>query len=74
MKEYGERGTSDIQTQLWHCPECGVIMKEALRSREAKGHYVWYECTRPGCDGAYLLRLNPERPASNRTAPVTPAM
>ena len=40
------------------CFVCGAPMGESWRSEEQGGHYVWYECTRPGCDQTYLIREN----------------
>ena len=42
------------------CFICGYTMKESWRSSEQGGHYVWYECSRPGCDQNYLIRESPE--------------
>jgi hypothetical protein len=36
------------------CPECGVKMEEAERVSENGFIFVWYECSRPGCNGQWL--------------------
>lgn len=38
------------------CFVCGAHMNETWRSAEPTGRYVWYECSRPGCDQNYLIR------------------
>lgn len=36
------------------CPECGAAMVEVDRVKENGGFFIWYECTKKGCDGAWL--------------------
>lgn len=38
------------------CSECGNAMAVADRVEENGFLYVWYECTRPGCNGQWLER------------------
>jgi hypothetical protein len=38
------------------CFVCGARMKESWRSAEQGGQYIWYECSRTGCNQTYLIR------------------
>ena len=38
------------------CFVCGSRMNESWHSSETGANYVWYECSRPGCDQTYLIR------------------
>jgi hypothetical protein len=39
------------------CPECGAIMTEADRLAEGQTLFVWYTCSRVGCDGQWLRKF-----------------
>ncbi len=39
------------------CPECGAIMTEADRLAEGRALFVWYTCSRVGCDGQWLRKF-----------------
>jgi len=39
------------------CPECGAIMTEADRLIEGRALFVWYMCSRVGCDGQWLRKF-----------------
>ena len=39
------------------CPECGAIMTEADRLVEGRDLFVWYTCSRVGCDGQWLRKF-----------------
>ncbi|OHB66302.1 MAG: hypothetical protein A2Y77_06625 [Planctomycetes bacterium RBG_13_62_9] len=39
------------------CPECGAIMTEADRLIEGPNVFVWYICSRMGCDGQWLRKF-----------------
>lgn len=47
----------EAKTRL--CPDCRSIMSEVDRITENGTTFVWYECTRPGCDGQWLQKINP---------------
>jgi hypothetical protein len=36
------------------CPQCHSTMNEVERINENGFSFVWYECTRAGCDGQWL--------------------
>jgi hypothetical protein len=38
------------------CPECGSDMTEAKRRNENQALFVWYECSRNGCNGQWLQK------------------
>ena len=43
------------QTAKRHlCPQCRGEMAEVDRVNENGFSFVWYECTRPDCDGQWL--------------------
>ena len=39
------------------CPECGGLLSEVDRSDEGDVCYVWYECSKDGCDGQWLEKF-----------------
>ncbi len=39
------------------CPECGCEMKQAEQVDEGDFKFIWYECSRQGCDGQWLQKL-----------------
>ncbi len=39
------------------CPECGAMMTEADRLVEGRALFVWYTCSRVGCDGQWLRKF-----------------
>jgi predicted RNA-binding Zn-ribbon protein involved in translation (DUF1610 family) len=39
------------------CPECGAVMTEADRLIEGRNVFVWYICSRMGCDGQWLRKF-----------------
>ena len=39
------------------CPECGSNLMEVERRNENGALYVWYECSRNGCDGQWLQKM-----------------
>jgi hypothetical protein len=41
-----------------HCPECGIQMTEVDRHNENQALFVWYECSRDGCDGQWLQKIS----------------
>ena len=41
-----------------HCPECGTQMTEVDRHNENQALFVWYECSRDGCDGQWLQKIS----------------
>ena len=41
--------------QVQHiCPECNDVMTVAEQYRENGALFIWYECTRDGCNGQWL--------------------
>jgi hypothetical protein len=42
------------------CPDCRAVMSEADRVTEHGLVFVWYECTRSGCDGQWLEKKTAE--------------
>lgn len=42
------------------CPECGTIMTEVNRLVEGQALFVWYTCSRVGCDGQWLRKFSKE--------------
>jgi predicted RNA-binding Zn-ribbon protein involved in translation (DUF1610 family) len=40
------------------CPECGAVMTEADRLVEGRAMFVWYACSRVGCDGQWLRKFS----------------
>jgi len=40
------------------CPECGATMAEKDRLAEGRALFVWYTCSRAGCDGQWLRRIS----------------
>ena len=38
------------------CFICGARMNETWRASQNGGCYIWYECSRDGCDQTYLIR------------------
>lgn len=36
------------------CPDCKTVMAEVDRLAENGVSFIWYECTRDGCDGQWL--------------------
>jgi hypothetical protein len=47
------------QTQIEHfCPECSAQMMEVDRHNENGALFVWYECSRDGCDGQWLQKIS----------------
>ncbi len=41
-----------------HCTECGAQMTEVDRHNEKQAFFVWYECSRDGCDGQWLQKIS----------------
>ncbi len=39
------------------CPQCGEKMRETDRVNENGFVFVWYECTKGGCDGQWLQKF-----------------
>ena len=56
-----EQQTTEGRLGLWgseqFCPECGAIMTEADRLTEGRVLFVWYTCSRIGCDGQWLRKF-----------------
>ncbi len=63
MKSEVQRSRSETMGAPRYCRDCGALMKEVWRTVESLGAYVWHECSRPECDGAYLLHLYPQAKA-----------
>lgn len=40
-------------TDLW-CPNCGSPMYEADKLHEGHYSFVWFECSKHGCNGQWL--------------------
>ena len=40
------------------CPDCKNTMNEVDRIVENGYSFVWYECTRDGCDGQWLEKTS----------------
>jgi hypothetical protein len=59
------RYESAQNTALPACPACGAPMKEQDRSVEHGSLFVWYACTRGGCDGQWLSELSAPRSIQN---------
>jgi hypothetical protein len=43
-----------------YCYECGSPMRAVWQTREGKSAFTWFECTREGCGGVYLMREHPD--------------
>jgi len=44
------------------CKECGAAMTDADRISENGAIYIWYECSKSGCNGSWLKKLKkPEK-------------
>ncbi len=43
-----------------YCPECGSAMNEVDRVNENGSVYVWYDCSRSGCNGSWLKKVPKE--------------
>jgi hypothetical protein len=41
-----------------YCHECGTQMTEVDRHNEKQALFVWYECSRNGCDGQWLQKIS----------------
>ena len=39
------------------CPECGAAMIETDRLIEDGATYIWYQCSKNGCDGSWLKKV-----------------
>ena len=55
------KGTHEMITEPLnerHCPECGAQMTEVDRHNEKQAFFVWYECSRDGCDGQWLQKIS----------------
>jgi len=39
------------------CYECGAKMTEIERRKENGALFVWYQCSRRGCDGQWLQKI-----------------
>lgn len=46
------------QQNLGLCPECNAMMVELERCIENSILFVWYKCSRPGCDGQWLQKMS----------------
>jgi len=57
------KGLNKFSTKFLHaldehfCPECGSNLMEVERRNENGALYVWYECSRNGCDGQWLQKM-----------------
>jgi hypothetical protein len=40
------------------CPECGAIMTKADGLVEGRAMFIWYACSRVGCDGQWLRKFS----------------
>jgi hypothetical protein len=43
------------------CPECGAIMMEADQLVEGHATFVWYACSRVGCNGQWPRKFSKDR-------------
>jgi hypothetical protein len=42
--------------ELGLCPECGAVMNEMERLRADLYTFIWFKCSKNGCEGQWLKR------------------
>ena len=56
ISDFESLNTQYNSTQQF-CPECGSDMNECDRVNENGSIYIWYECSKNGCNGSWLEKI-----------------
>ena len=51
-----------------NCPECGSLMTLVDQRNEGGTLFVWYGCSRDGCDGQWLKRIDTSSSSVDKVA------
>ena len=58
VRSGSQQGTSFLK---YCCPECAAPMVEVDRFSEYSGVYIWHRCSRVGCQGSWLQKIEKQR-------------